>query len=76
MDLKFQIGKSGLTQGVLEALRKGSENYKSIRISVLKSSGRDRNSIKELADSLISGLNYEKYSYTYKVIGFTMRPDS
>lgn len=69
-ELNFQIGKNGLTDGVIEALRLISKHHKKIRISVLKSSGRDRNSIKSLANEIISKLG-KAYTLT-KIIGFTI----
>lgn len=65
----FQIGKSGITPGVIQAINKMLEHHKHIRISTLKSSGRNRDSIKEMANSLASQLSF---NCEYRVIGFTI----
>lgn len=67
--IKFQIGKSGLTQGVIDSLNVNLKNHSQIRISVLKSSGRTRESMKEMAEKISEGLEYECAS---RVIGFTI----
>ena len=54
--IQFQIGKNGLNPGVLESLALALKNHPQVRISVLKSSGRDRNGMKEIAESI--GLTY------------------
>lgn len=66
---KFQIGKSGITQGVLDALTLVFKTHKNIRIAVLKSSGRDKNSIIKMADELCTRLPGR---YVYRIIGFTI----
>ena len=71
-EIKFQIGKSGITEGVIESLRLAFTNRKHVRISVLKSSGRDRESIREMAEMLAKKLPKDKETYTYRIIGFTM----
>jgi len=70
---KFQIGKNGITQGVLESLLLVFKNHKQVRISMLKSSGRDRNSIEGVASEIAEKLSKDKaFAYTYKIIGFTI----
>lgn len=66
---KFQIGKNGITQGVLDSLELALINHKQIRISVLKASGRDRDSIHSMGQELVSKL---KSNCDYKIIGFTI----
>ena len=65
----FQIGKLGLTGESIKALDHLLETHNQVRISVLKSSGRDRQSIKLLADEISSRLIHPCYS---RVIGFTI----
>jgi RNA-binding protein YhbY len=67
--LKFQIGKLGVTPGIIEALELAFKNHKQIRISVLKSSGRDRNTIHDMAIRLVSQL---KTPCDFRIIGFTI----
>jgi RNA-binding protein YhbY len=68
-EAKFQIGKAGLTDGVAEALKLIFKTHKRIRVSVLKSAARDKNSIKAIAEGIKSKLNGK---CDYKVIGFTI----
>ena len=65
----FQIGKSGITAGVLGTLTRMLETHKFIRISALPASGRNRATITTMADSLINQL---PIPCTYTIIGFTI----
>ena len=67
--MQFQIGKSGLSEGVIQSLKKLFENHKRIRISMLPSSGRNRDNIKKMADELVSKLDG---NYKYTIVGFTI----
>ncbi len=70
---KFQIGKSGVTQGIIEALSLAFKNHKQVRISALKASGRNRDNIKEMGKKLCEGLGaLTKSKYEYRIIGFTI----
>lgn len=70
---KFQIGKQGITSGVIDALSLVFKTHKVIRISTLKSSGRDRNSIVQMADELCHRLKQlTGKRFVYKIIGFTI----
>lgn len=69
-EVKFQIGKNGVTPEVIEALKNIFKNYKVVRISTLKSSGRDRESIKLMAQEISDKLSEGKYPY--RIIGFTI----
>ena len=66
---KFQIGKNGITTGVIESLNLSLKTHNQIRISVLKSADRDKNKIREMADSITEQLTYK---CNYKIIGFTI----
>lgn len=66
---KFQIGKNGITQGTINALNSNLKTRTQIRISVLKSSERNRNEIKKMAEILCNKL---EYACNYKIIGFTI----
>ena len=65
----FQIGKKGITANVLQTLTRMLETHKFIRIAALQSSGRNRESIKTMADSLVNQL---LFPCTYTIIGFTI----
>jgi RNA-binding protein YhbY len=66
---KFQIGKFGVTPGVIESLELALKNHKQIRISVLKASGRTRENIEQMAQDITSKL---KEKCACKIIGFTI----
>ncbi|MBX4196902.1 YhbY family RNA-binding protein [Candidatus Pacearchaeota archaeon] len=70
---RFQVGKSGVTDGVIDSLFSSLKNHHQVRISTLKSSGRDRNSMEALAEDIKRRLS-EKYTGAYftKIIGFTI----
>jgi len=65
--MQFQIGKLGLTEEVVKTLDFVLKSHDQVRISALKASGRDRNSIQSLADEIIRRLNYK---CAVRVIGF------
>ncbi len=67
--LKFQIGKAGLTEGVISSLNLALKTHRQIRIATLKSSGRDREKIKEIEQELLSKL---EYNCAARIIGFTI----
>lgn len=66
---KFQIGKKGLTEGVIKSLNSALKNHKQIRASVLKSFGRDHEKMKEFVALMEKNINYR---CRYKIIGFTI----
>ncbi len=67
--INFQIGKSGVTQGVIDSLKLAFKNHKRIRVSLLQSSGRNRENIESIANEIINRLGG---SYEYNLIGFTI----
>lgn len=71
--VKFQIGKNGVTDGVINTLETIFKNHKQIRISMLKSSGRDRNSIEKIASEISNKLSENKEGhFGFKIVGFTI----
>ncbi|MFH1249145.1 MAG: YhbY family RNA-binding protein [archaeon] len=66
---KAQIGKNGLTEGLIELLKNSFKNHDSVRISLLKTSTRDRKAAVEIAEKISSKLGKK---YTYKIMGFTI----
>jgi RNA-binding protein YhbY len=66
---KFQIGKQGLTEGVIESLNNTLKNHKQVRISVPKSFCRDREELKKLARELTKKLLAR---CDHKLIGYTI----
>ncbi len=67
--MKFQIGKSGITEGVLESLALGFKTHSAIRISVLRSQAPTKDKVKEIAEELTKKL---EGSYRFIVVGFTI----
>ena len=68
-EIKFNIGKNGITSGIIKSLELAFKNRKKIRISILKSGSRDKEKIKEMASELTDKL---EGNYKYRVIGFTI----
>jgi len=66
---KFQIGKSGLTDGVANSLKMVLQNHKQIRISVLKSCCRDKTELKSLAEKIKLLMPHK---LKVKIIGYTI----
>ena len=65
----FQIGKNGISDQVANKLDDMLKIHKHIRISLLKSSGRNRENSEEMAKNLVSKL---KTPCKYTLIGFTI----
>lgn len=71
--VSFQLGKSGVTEGFIDALEKTFKNHELVRITVLKSACRNRDEIKKIAEEICSKLE-EKMNkkFTAKIVGFTV----
>lgn len=65
----LQIGKNGLTKNFIETLKNSFKNHNSIRISVLKSAGHEKDKIRNMAEEILGELGR---NYTARVIGFTI----
>jgi len=66
---KFQIGKQGITDGVINSLNQDIKTHKQVRVHVLKSATRDRNQLKSLLENLKQKI---KYKCSYRIIGYTI----
>ena len=66
---KFQIGKQGLTDAVLNSLAVLMKNHKQIRISVLKSCCRDREELKKIAQRIE---HFLPQKLKVRIIGYTI----
>ena len=70
---RFQIGKNGITGGVLDSLALAFKSHRQVRISCLKSSGRKKENMLEMAQELKQKLKEKtKFKIEYRVIGFTI----
>jgi len=67
--VKLQIGKQGLTPEFIEDVKKRFDGVENIRVNMLKSSGRDKEKMKETKDELLEKLGPK---VTGKIIGFTI----
>jgi len=71
--VSFQLGKSGLTSGFIEALEITFKNHELVKIAVLKSACRDREELKKIASEICSGLKAKiNKKFTAKIVGFTL----
>lgn len=66
---RLNLGKNGLTPGFLENLKKNFLKVEHVRISLLKSSTRDKEEVKKWTDEILKSLGV---NYTAKVIGYTI----
>lgn len=66
---KFQIGKNGITQGVIESLSLALKNHKQVRVSVLKSFCRNREELNKAAEEIKEKVTYPVNA---RVIGYTI----
>ena len=66
---RLQIGKNGLTEGIIENLKLAFTTHQVVKISVLKSAGHERGDVQKIAEKIVSELGKK---YTYKIIGFVI----
>lgn len=66
---EMQIGKNGMTENFIESLKNSFKTHTSIRISVLKSAGHEKEKVKEMTEEILGELGR---NYTARIIGFTI----
>lgn len=64
-----QLGKNGITEGFIASLQNDFKKNVSIRVSVLKSAGHEREKIKKYSEELLDKLGK---NYTARIIGFVI----
>ncbi|MFA6022832.1 MAG: YhbY family RNA-binding protein [Candidatus Pacearchaeota archaeon] len=64
-----QIGKNGMSENTIETIKGHFKNHQNVKVVLLKSSKRDRDKIKKIADEILKELGK---NYTYRVVGFTI----
>ena len=69
IESKFQIGKNGMTSGIIESLNLSFKTHNQVRISVLKSATRDKEKMELIAKEISEKV---KYQTNYRIIGFTI----
>jgi len=69
--MEMQLGKNGLTNELLEEIKKRFEKreVKNIKISVLKSARENKADVKKYAEEIVSFLGKK---FTYRVMGFSI----
>jgi RNA-binding protein YhbY len=65
----IQVGKNGLTEGIINTLRTAFETRKFIKMTYLKSSGRTHDSVEADGKKIIDKLGV---NYIYHRMGFTL----
>ena len=66
---QLQIGKNGVTSGVIDSTKLALKNHKQVRISVLKSADRGKQKMQEILSKLKDNLPKK---LKYRIIGFTI----
>ena len=67
--VNLQLGKKGLTQEFLVNLKRIFDSTENVRISLLKSSSRNRQEEKLWAEEIVNSLGK---NYTAKIVGYTI----
>ena len=66
---KVQLGKQGVTDNFIDTLEKHFKTYKNVKVSVMKSAGRNREKVREYSEKILEKLGSH---FTSRVIGFTI----
>ena len=67
--IQIQVGKNGLTEGIIEQIKKAFKDEEIIKVSILKSACRDKKEAKEIADKIIEALGK---NFTARLIGYVV----
>ncbi len=65
----MQIGKNGLTDNFIEALKHVFGTHDTVKVSVFGSATHEKEEVKAMAEKIIAQLGKK---YTYKLVGFTI----
>ena len=65
----LQLGKNGLTENFILTLKSYFKKHRNVKISLLKSFGRDKKEVKKISLEILSKLGK---NYTAKTIGYTL----
>ncbi len=66
---QIQLGKQGITENFISTLKNHFKKCKTVRISVLKSAGHEKQKVNEYSKRIIEELGK---NYVSRVIGFTI----
>jgi RNA-binding protein YhbY len=67
--MQIQIGKNGLTQGVIDQIKKLFVDEEIMKISILKSACRDKAEAQEIANKIVETLGK---NYTARLVGYVV----
>ena len=67
--IEMQIGKNGVTDNFITSLMTAFKKRGNIKIHILKSSGHDKEKVKEIAEDIQGKIGNK---FTYRIIGFTI----
>jgi len=65
----IQIGKNGLSSGIIEAVKNCFKNRRNVKIHLLKSAGHDKAKVREIAEQIQEKLGKK---YIYRILGFSI----
>jgi len=69
MQITIQIGKNGLTEGLIQNLKNMFKKHDDARVHLLKTATRDKEKAEQIAQQICATLGRK---YTYKIVGFTI----
>jgi len=64
---EMQLGKNGITENFIQTMKNHFEKRETIRLSVLKSAGHEKEKVKKYSEEILDKLGK---NYTAKIIGF------
>lgn len=67
--MEIQIGKNGLTEGLVTRLKNDFKTHELVKIHVLKSAGHDKEKVAEMSEELLDKLGKK---FTCRIIGFIL----
>ena len=72
MVVTFHLGKSKIDEDFIDTIKTSFKRQDVIKIKVLKSQTRNKEEIKNLAQSIAKNIETEDRRYRWRVIGFTI----
>ena len=69
MHSAVQLGKNGVTENFLKTLHDHFRRHTSVKVSVLKGAGHEREKVRKYYEEILNGLGR---NYTAKIVGFTI----
>ena len=70
--VSFRMGKAGLTDQFIGALRTAFAKHKMIKIILLKTASRDKAETQKMGEDICKKLEDKEWRYDYRLIGFTL----